>query len=104
MPFVKRDQQGVITAVSQTPADGFGEELPNTNPELINFLGTMDASSSIHATDQDFVRVLEDVVELLIDKGVILFTDLPGSAQEKMMLRQQLRSRLGARLNLIGDD
>ena len=104
MPFVKRDQQGVITAVSRTPEGGIDEELPDTSPELANFLHTMDVSSSIHATDQDFVRVLEDVVELLIDKGVILFTDLPGSAQEKMMLRQQLRSKLGAKLDLIGDD
>ena len=50
------------------------------------------------------MRVLEDVVQLLIDKGVILFTDLPESAQEKMLYRQRLRSKMGGNLNLIGDD
>ena len=48
--------------------------------------------------------MLEDVVELLIDKGVILFTDLPDSAQEKMMRRQKLRSEMAGKLDLIGDD
>ena len=52
----------------------------------------------------DFVRVLEDVVQLLVDKGVILFTDLPESAQEKMLYRQRLRSSIKNNLNLIGDD
>jgi hypothetical protein len=104
MPFVKRDEQGAIVAISQLQEAGFSEELPTGSPELTAFLHAMDVASSIDATDQDFVRVLEDVVELLIEKGVILFTDLPESAQEKVMLRQQLRSQLGAKLDLIGDD
>ena len=52
----------------------------------------------------DFVRVLEDVVQLLVDKGIILFTDLPESAQDKMLYRQKLRSSMKDKLNLIGDD
>jgi len=104
MPFVKRDDHGAIQAVSQELAPGFSEELPGTSVELAAFLHQMEITSSIDATDQDFVRVLEDVVELLISKGIILFTDLPESAQEKVMLRQKLRSELGAKLDLIGDD
>jgi hypothetical protein len=104
MPFVKRDVQGAVIAVSQIQESGFDEELSTDSPELSDFMQTMDVSSSIDATDQGFIRVLEDVVELLIEKGVILFTDLPESAQEKVMLRQQLRSELGTKLDLIGDD
>ena len=48
--------------------------------------------------------MLEDVVDLLISKGVILFTELPDSAQQKIMNRQQLRTELGAALDLLGDD
>ena len=44
------------------------------------------------------------MVELLIAKGVILFTELPESAQEKIMKRQHLRSKLGAALDLLADD
>jgi len=31
-------------------------------------------------SDLDFVRVLEDIIEIMIDKGVILFSDLSGPA------------------------
>jgi hypothetical protein len=66
--------------------------------------GVSVSDSALGATDLEFVRVLEDVVQLLIDKGVILFTDLPDSAQQKIMLRQQLRSKFSGKLDLIGDD
>ena len=105
MPFVKRSEQGDILGVSEVQEAGFDEELGADNLELSSFLDRMGQNgASLGATDQDFVRVLEDVVQLLIDKGVILFTDLPDSAQEKIMRRQQLRSELTGRLNLIGDD
>ena len=83
----------------------FSEELDANSSELVAILGSGGgAPRSIDETDQDFVRVLEDVVQLLIDKGLILFTDLPGSAQEKIMRRQRLRSELTGKLDLIGDD
>jgi len=105
MPFVKRNELGAIVAVSHDSHSGFEEEVSSDNPDLAGFLSSVDGgASALSATDQDFVRVLEDVVQLLIDKGVILFTDLPDTAQEKIMRRQQLRSELGGRLDLIGDD
>lgn len=104
MPFVRRDADGSIVAVSQVPGEGL-ELVAADDPEMHDFLrGIGGYAEELSATDQDFVRVLEDVVELLIDKGVILFTELPPSAQEKMLMRQQLRSRLSNRLDLLGDD
>jgi hypothetical protein len=44
------------------------------------------------------------VVELLIAKGVILFTELPADAQQKILRRQRLRAQVGDLQNLIGDD
>ena len=105
MPYVKRNESGEIIAISQQPAEGFEDQVSPDSPELTAFLQSMGhADSQLSATDQDFVRVLEDVVELLIDKGVILFTDLPDSAQEKIMRRQKLRSEMAGKLDLIGDD
>ncbi len=105
MPFVKRDDQGKIAAVSRERGPGFQEELAPDNLELSSFLGTLgDGGTSLSASDQDFVRVLEDVVQLLVDKGVILFTELPDSAQVKILRRQQLRSKISGNLDLIGDD
>ncbi len=102
MPYIKRDEQGRVVAVSLEPAPGFDEQVNNNAPELSTFIAL--PAASLEDTDQDFIRVLEDVVELLIDKGLILFTELPQSAQDKIMRRQRLRSEMSGRLDLIGDD
>lgn len=105
MPFVKRNENGEIEAVSHVLVEGHSEEyLPTGDEQLSNFLQELDGRASIGETDQDFVRVLEDVVDLLVEKGVILFTELPASAQSKVMLRQELRSKVSSALDLLGDD
>ena len=105
MPFVKRDDSGKVTAVSQKPDLEFDEELSKDDPAVSAFLqGVGGAADSLGASDQELVRVLEDVVDLLIAKGLILFTELPEDAQQKIMRRQQLRSDLVNTLNLIGED
>lgn len=105
MPFVQRDESGFIVAVSRQSVVGMTEEVAEDDEGLQSFLAPMQSvDSSLSATDQSFIRVLEDVVQLLVDKGVILFTDLPQSAQNKMLLRQQLRSEMPANLDLISDD
>ncbi len=103
MPFVKRDDAGRVVAVSLEAAPGFDEELASGSSELIGLL-TDGAGDTLAGTDQDFIRVLEDVVDLLIDKGVFLFTELPESAQAKILERQKLRSAAGKSLDLLGDD
>jgi hypothetical protein len=105
MPFVKRDRHGVVIAVSHEPGAGCTEELSKDDPAIAAFFtGIGGKASSLGATDQDLIRVLEDVVDLLIAKGLILFTELPVDAQQKIMRRQQLRSAMGSTLDLIGDD
>jgi hypothetical protein len=105
MPFVKRDAHGVVIAVSREPGAGYSEELPKDDPALAAFFsGIASEASSLDATDQDLVRVLEDVVDLLIAKGLILFTELPVDAQQKIMRRQKMRSAIGSTLDLISDD
>lgn len=105
MPFVKRDKAGAITAVSQDPEDGFNEELSADNTELSLFLHSFgNQNPNLKDTDLSFVRVVEDVIELLIAKNIILFTELPDSAQAKMMDRQKLRTELTSHLDLLEDD
>ena len=105
MPYIKRDESGNIVAVSQSAEPEFDEELSSDHPDVSDFLSSLhSANATLDATDQDFVRVVEDLVHVLVEKGVILFTDLPDSAQEKMLFRQQLRSKISGKLDLIGDD
>lgn len=104
MPFVKRNEDGDIVAVSKMRSSEFEEEHSLSEPELMSFLEGQSVPGSIGDTDKAFVRVLEDVVELLIEKGVFMFTELPESAQQRMLERQRLRSELGDRLSLIEND
>lgn len=52
-------------------------------------------SEDLAATDKEFVRALEDLIYVLIDKGVIGLSDLPGAVQRKLQAREMLRRELG---------
>ncbi|XKE47158.1 tryptophan synthase subunit beta like protein [Halomonas organivorans] len=95
--YVQRDDQNRIRLVSRESTAECREYLAADSPELLSFLTeeTLGKSAArFHASDLAFVRVLEDVIALLMDKGVISFTELPEAAQDKVMERQSLRRRL----------
>ena len=101
MPYVKRDASGQIVSVGLEPAERM-TEVPSTSPELTDFLRRMGAEhGTLEQSDMRLVRVLEDLIDLLIDRDVIRFTDLPLPAQEKLMERRSMRQSLGA-LDLLG--
>jgi len=91
--FVERDADGNISGLSATAAAGT-ERASLDDPEVQAFLRQLDI---------DLVRVLEDVVDLLIGRGVFRFTDLPASAQQKLMFRKNLRSQWQAVPDPLGD-
>ena len=101
MPYVKRDEQSRIITVNLEPGEGM-EELPSHSPELLEFMRNVGLEQgTLQESDMRLVRVLEDLIDLLIDRDVIRFTDLPLPAQEKLMERRSLRQTLGA-LHLLG--
>ncbi len=65
-----------------------------------------DHADLLNQTDVALVRVLEDLIDALITRGVIQFTDLPQAAQAKLLERRQSRASLAHRLDLMpfGDD
>lgn len=64
---------------------------------------TSAALDKLAESDQALVRVLEDLIDTLIGKNLIQFTDLPDAAQAKLLERRTLRRSVNA-LNLIEDD
>ena len=101
MPYVKRDAQGRIIALNLEPGEGL-VELHSTSPDLLEFMRKMGMEQgALQESDMRLVRVLEDLIDLLIDRDVIRFTDLPLPAQEKLMERRSMRQSLGA-LDLLG--
>ena len=59
---------------------------------------------ALNESDTGLARVLEDVIDVLINRGVIQFTDLPEGAQVKLLERRQTRESLANRLQLLPDD
>ena len=93
MPYVSRGSGGKVTALFDSPRQDAQEELPVSHPDVAAFLsdagGTVEvARQQLVQSDFDMIRVIEDLIELLIEKGTILITDLPEGAQEKLMQRQ----------------
>ncbi|EGG93789.1 hypothetical protein IMCC1989_740 [gamma proteobacterium IMCC1989] len=101
MPYFQRDPNGVIVSLRHQGDDQHTEFLAPTHPEIIAFLtsskeqhDTNKAKATLSESDQDFARATEDVINLLIEKNIILFTDLPAEVQAKMAGREKLRSNL----------
>ncbi len=95
MPFVKRDTSGAIQAVCASPDGECHEEVPADDPSLAVFLASLQPEqAAIADTDQGFVRVLEDVIDLLIERDVFQLQDLPQDARDKLQRRKALRSKL----------
>ena len=105
MPYVKRDEAGQLISVSLSQESEEQEFIEADNAQLAAFFEDARASAdSLRESDSDLVRVLEDLIERLTAKGIILFTELPESAQQKILLRKQLRKDRSNALDLLGDE
>ena len=98
MPYVIRDSDGLIIAVHAVQSEQAQERLPADDPALLQFIAATGDSANLQsvliASDLELVRVLEDLIAVLIDKRIIMLTDLPQAAQRKLARRYELRSRL----------
>ena len=112
MPYVQRDGAGKIVAVSATENQSANEWVEEGSHDLNAFLLDMalgkeavDASAvrALSESDLAMIRVVEDVVDLLIEQNLLRFTDLPAPAQDKLMQRRSLRQTLNP-LTLMKDD
>ena len=55
---------------------------------------TDDPRKSLAQSDQEMVRVIEDLIKMLIDKNVIAADDLPEAARSKLLRRHIWRRRM----------
>lgn len=101
MPYVRRDAHGALLSLHRTVEADASEWLDDDDPLVLAFLAPADGFQRL---DADFIRVLEDLIDVLIDKHVINMTDLPEAARDKLAARRDHRrpSPL-AGLNLLGD-
>ncbi len=110
MPFVHKDAAGKILAVYTDPVEGALEVAPD-DPALKAFIqqnipgtdGGTDGGDDWMQSDLALARVIEDLIEVLIDKKLIMFTDFPEGAQKKLLDRRGLRKEFDLVEDLFGD-
>jgi len=91
MLYVARDSAGQICDLHPVAVGAAQEAVSADHPEVLQFIHERWRESQLTELDRDFVRVIEDTIELLIKKDVILFTDLPPKVQEKLLRRKEVR-------------
>ena len=106
MPYVRRNAAGSIVALLAESASDAAEFLASNDTQVLAFIGRSPDDSSFADLDADFIRVTEDLIYTLIDRGVLQFTDLPADAQRKLLARERFREHdLSGALRLpLGQD
>lgn len=106
MPFVSRNADGRVVVLSHEPSSDMTEVLGPDHPDVVEFLNTSPSSPDGEAieedpverhkqdltdTDMSLIRAIEDLINILIEKGVIARTDLHPQLTELLERRQRLR-------------
>lgn len=96
MLYVLRDDNNQVCAVSDKPLSNEWERADMDDESLKLFLQNNPEISTgiMESSDADFIRVLEDVIDLLIDKQIIQFTEFPDVVQRKLLNRRRYRESL----------
>lgn len=104
MPFVSRGADRQIVAVYEESRVDAMEQLREDDPQLIEFLSHPgQAKTLLSELDSDMVRVIDDLIEVLIAKQLLLPTDLPEVVQQKLLGRQLLRQKVSGYNPLVDE-
>lgn len=104
MLYIERGEDGKIVALHKSPGEQVTEEKALMDEEVLGFLHETGAwGESLAFSDAATVRVIEDLVDLLVKKNVINFTELPEQAQLRIKTRQSLREKISANDLLVHD-
>jgi FMN phosphatase YigB (HAD superfamily) len=107
MPFVKRDASGRVVALFRERSDEAPEYLAPSSQEVADFAdpeGGRGERSSMLQSDLEMIRVYEDLIDILISKRIVVLTDFPPKAQEKLVRRKRLRSSLSTLTEVLAPE
>ncbi|MFH2011123.1 MAG: hypothetical protein ABIJ37_00220 [Pseudomonadota bacterium] len=107
MLYVERAEDGKIVALHSQPGQNVTEQKNVIDDEMLEFINSNVNTESfkllLTMSDYSIIRVIEDILDLLIKKNIILFTELPELAREKIQERKRVRNRLVSQ-NVMVDD
>jgi len=95
MIYIKRDKNNNITEINLEPTENFteGSFFDEDVKTFINANNKM-VKDMILELDLGMARVIEDLINTLIEKKILLFTDLPDVVQNKLNFKRMLRDQL----------
>ena len=107
MLYIERDSEGNIIALHNKVEPGVTEQKSIMDEEILEFLDkSVDTDPWVQLlslSDIGIIRILEDLIDLLIRKNVILFTELPEEAQAKIRERKRVREKIGPSSLMVDD-
>lgn len=95
MLYVERNERGEIVAVRRDQKGAAEEAKETVDEEIRLFLGENgkdDGRPNLAALDTATIRVIDDIVELLVRKNLIMFSELPEAARDKLLARRRMRA------------
>jgi transposase len=107
MIYVEENARGELVRVEMAPFDGMTGNMAVADARVHNWLAREEVRARLarlRDSDLELIRVLEDLVGVLVDRGVIRYTDLPVAAQRKLQQRAEARAELGSLGGLLGDE
>ena len=107
MLYIERNSDGSIKAIHQDPNQNAMERKPLMDEEILSFLGTDAKLDSwirlLSLSDHTIIRVLEDLIDVLVRKNIIMLTDLPEEARDKLKERKKVRRRMESDQLMVDD-
>lgn len=107
MLYVERNEQGEIVVIRRDNHGEVCEMKEAMDEEILDFLRENAPQDStlrnLAELDIKTIRIIDDVVELLIRKNLIMFSELPPAAQEKLLTRKRLRAFIQDSASLVDD-
>ncbi len=104
MLYVERSADGKIIALHNAPTQSAQEEKSLIDEEVLAFMNSNDSWKQMMAlSDLATIRIVEDLVDILVRKNVIQFTELPEHAQKRIMERKRIREKIASHDLLVDD-
>jgi len=107
MLYAERDAQGAIIAIRKAEETETAARNELTVAELSEFLSGPGERSHLEElmrlTDSGVIRLIDDLVDLLEKKNIILLTDLPEEARKKLYQRRLVRQKLQQQTLIVDD-
>ena len=96
MIFVKRTKDGKIAGIELNSGPEH-EYICISSPELLNYIQNSPNREELtrlvlDQLDLDMVRVIEDLIDIMIDRNLMRFTDLPEAVQNKLLFKRKIRN------------